>query len=408
MSVKIKVILAALFCIIIFLFSFVGLPSKEKKISVVFRYDDYSSVSSTKVEKGIIDIFRRNRLTCTFGVIPFVCSGSVHETGPQDEIPLLPEKIALLKEGVRSGAVDVALHGYSHQTTRSKAMGYTEFNGVSYENQLRKIVEGKNFLDKNIGIEMTTFIPPWNSYDLNTIACLEKSGFQTISGDFTGETIASSSLKFAPSTSAIHKARRAIQLARWNRSNIEQLIIVLFHDYDFKEVNPEEGRVTLKEVEDLVSWAAFQSDIRIESIGHLVEKETDLSASQYLTYQEFHKIVPVISLETFFPIGVYSKTDVNNTLKVRSLINVMLIYLTVFMTPCVVAYLLIFHLFKKLEISLNVIRRGCFIFLLLPLVTFVAYTMIHFEFNYRFAAMLCAVLGGGLGIMLALRKHFVI
>ena len=46
-------------------------PADERHINVIFRFDDYSALSSTDLELKIIDIFRKNKASVTFGVIPF-------------------------------------------------------------------------------------------------------------------------------------------------------------------------------------------------------------------------------------------------------------------------------------------------------------------------------------------------
>ena len=73
--------------------------SAEKKINVVFRYDDYSANSITSAELEIIDAFRKNKAAITFGVIPFKVAGDVHDPSPQDLLPLDSVKGEILKTG---------------------------------------------------------------------------------------------------------------------------------------------------------------------------------------------------------------------------------------------------------------------------------------------------------------------
>ncbi len=50
----------------------------EKQITVVFRLDDYSHLSTTEFEVRLINAFRKYNAACTFGVIPYVCTGNVY------------------------------------------------------------------------------------------------------------------------------------------------------------------------------------------------------------------------------------------------------------------------------------------------------------------------------------------
>jgi len=123
--------------------------SEEKQITVVFRFDDYSSRSSTDIEIKLIDTFQKYNACCTFGVIPYVCAGNIHDTRPQHIVPLTSVKADILINAIKVGVLEVALHGYSHQTIReSMYYGSTEFSGLDYNAQVNKIAKGKKCLEK--------------------------------------------------------------------------------------------------------------------------------------------------------------------------------------------------------------------------------------------------------------------
>ena len=125
-----------------------------KKINLVFRLDDYSTRSSTDMELRIIDVFRKNKISITFGVIPFIISGDEHDPSPQDIIPLTSTKGDILKTGIKDGILEIALHGYSHQTINTEK--YTEFSGIEYESQVKKIYKGKEFLEGITAVRLRT------------------------------------------------------------------------------------------------------------------------------------------------------------------------------------------------------------------------------------------------------------
>lgn len=215
---------------------------KEKQITVVFRFDDYSSRSSTDFEVKLIDTFKKYNIHCTFGVIPYIVS-DVHDPRPQDVVPLNQMKTTILKNAIEAGILEVALHGYSHQTIREIGDGwYTEFFGLDYNSQVEKIAKGKIYLGEILGTRIVTFIPPWNSYDFNTIHAIEKLGFKSISADKYGDASESSPIKFLPATSDLLHLRDAIKSAR-RISSIYSIIVVLFHVYDFLEIDREMGKL---------------------------------------------------------------------------------------------------------------------------------------------------------------------
>jgi hypothetical protein len=203
----------------------------EKQINVVFRYDDYSANSVTSAELIIIETFRNNVAPITFGVIPFKVAGDVHDPSPQDLLPLDSVKGEILKSGFEDGILEISMHGYSHQTNSTEYL--SEFAKLAYKEQVKKISAGKEFLQNITGARVTTFIPPWNTYDRNTLSVLEETGFSTLSANKKGLFPKGSDLNYLPLTCGLTELQDAIQAAR-KSSDSQPLIVALIHDYDFR------------------------------------------------------------------------------------------------------------------------------------------------------------------------------
>lgn len=78
----------------------------------------------------------------------------------------------------------VAQHGTYHcyETKDSGILGinpFSEFAGLSYEVQVKKLQAGKRILDKN-GIRTDVFMAPGHTYDKNTLKALKECGFHVI------------------------------------------------------------------------------------------------------------------------------------------------------------------------------------------------------------------------------------
>jgi predicted deacetylase len=260
---------------------------KEKQINVVFRYDDYSYWSSKETELKIIDVFRKNDAAITFGVIPFVCANNVHDPSPQKLVSLTSKQGAILKTGFKEGILDIALHGYSHQTI--DAASYTEFSGLDYNNQMERLAKGKQFLEHIIDAPITIFVPPWNRYDLNTLRALEKLGFSTLSAGMEGAATENSKLNFLPATCTLNKLHNAIEYARISTEK-QPVIVVLFHSYDFRENNGNRTSITFQEFYDLIAWLRSQEDVRLLSINQATKINMDLSPSRFLLASRINHI----------------------------------------------------------------------------------------------------------------------
>ena len=146
---------------------------RSDEIIVVFRYDDPSAKSDINLERSVIEAFRLHDMRCTFGVIPFVCAGDVHDSGPQECLPLQGNIADMLASAAREGILEI----YSHQANVPVHGEYSEFAYLDYDDQVRKIEEGRRFLEAELGAKVATFVPPWNTYDANTLVALEQSGF---------------------------------------------------------------------------------------------------------------------------------------------------------------------------------------------------------------------------------------
>jgi peptidoglycan/xylan/chitin deacetylase (PgdA/CDA1 family) len=247
------------------------LAASRPAVTVAFRFDDYSAVSSTSAEVRIIDAFASRGIPLTIGVIPYV--HYVHATGLCDGTPLPREKAAILLQNRR--VVDVAMHGYAHEKTGP----WTEFAGVDAAEQVERLRRGKQLLDSLLDEQTTIFIPPWNSYDQGTLHAVQAVGFTCLSAGEDGPA-ADGPLRFLPATCEVRGLESAVQKAR-HRGGSGSIVVVLFHDYDFKEVNQQRGITTFERFYALLDWVAVQDDITVRSIGDLLRDGTDLSPGRY-------------------------------------------------------------------------------------------------------------------------------
>jgi peptidoglycan/xylan/chitin deacetylase (PgdA/CDA1 family) len=143
-------------------------PAKHKKIIVAFRNDDIQRYVPTHAQQGLFNLFKENGIKQTYAIVPF-------ETDFTRNNELMDYLQALLKQGL----AEIALHGYAHANLGTTTLK-TEFLGQPLQAQTRKISEGKEYLEKVFGQKIITFIPPFNSYDLNTVQALKKNNIQVL------------------------------------------------------------------------------------------------------------------------------------------------------------------------------------------------------------------------------------
>lgn len=284
-----------LFCVALIAIFF-RYPRRTKPIIVVFRYDDFSTLSPIKLEQNIIAEFRSVGASITFGVIPFVVEGYGRHPSPQNLLALNQDKVMLLKEAVREGIVDLALHGYSHQT--HSAADISEFRGREYNEQLARIAKGKQFLEEAIESPIKTFIPPWNTYDLVTLNAAEALGFSVFSANTKGVAAAGNHLQILPATCGFKRLREAIAQAR-RSSDSQPVIVVLFHPNDFQEVDPQ-ATMTCWDLSKLLEELSSQRDIQLLSLTQASNAINDLSQDRFLRNKKTRALSNLIPMRFLF------------------------------------------------------------------------------------------------------------
>lgn len=344
---------------------------EEKQIKVVLLYDDVSSLSSMDLEMKILDSLRTQNMPCTFGVIPYASIGEWRDIRPQEVVPLPIAKINMFKDAMKSGLLNVVLHGYSHQAVSQEGKcGYTEFCGLEYGRQEKTLAQAKNYLERNLGNPVFTFYPTWNSYDQNTIRAIENLGFKTIFGMEYGYADKNSKLNFLPFTCDFIHLRTAITSAR-RLTNDESVIVVLLRSTDIQGINRSTGNQKIKEFQDVLSWITSQNDIQLLSVDQAITAIDDLSAQRFLNYNSFlnlshylYPLIPTAILKNLFPIGVYLSSDTAVSMKAKLSALFLFFYLFLFTTFFITSFFLASFVFLRLPYLYTIAKYGAPILLL--------------------------------------------
>ncbi len=397
------IIIGVLFMLLVILLALsITHSAKHQEIIVVFRYDDYSACSPTNFEIKLINTFKNSNIHLTVGIIPYVASGDVHNPSSQEVIPLSKEKARILKTAMDSEIVEPALHGYSHQTIKDcKKSGCTEFSGLSYEKQMEKIVKGKKLLEDELDTKITTFIPPWNSYDMNTLQCLENSDFNCISANLQGVSEESSHLRFLPTNTTIPELRQAVNSARQS-SDPQPVIVVLFHDFEFFENSGNRGEFTYQEFSDLLSWITSQKNIHVSSMSQLI-KENDFDATRFQENREFHTIIQLIPpfLSRSLGLGgVYFSSQYLSTAKIRIYGIVVSFALLILLFSAIITFFIGIPLFRRFP----VLGKFCQYCIPLLLVFLLIYSFKDLSIGYRGLTATTFTLGIHIGVWKSLVK----
>lgn len=181
---------------------FIFKRAKDGQSKVVIRFDDYGVWCNSDwitIEEEVIRLHEKYGVKISFGVVPdskyplisHPLSPSVYPKEYEDlecnPYPLVKgsKRVELLKDSVKKGVSEVALHGYTHPKGYSNTIN-TEFLGLSYDLQYDKLQQGRNKLEELFESKIRTFIPPHNTYDKLTLDLLYDLNFSCVSGCYAG------------------------------------------------------------------------------------------------------------------------------------------------------------------------------------------------------------------------------
>ena len=149
----------------------------SQKTECMIRLDDIAPDMDWKRFYRVKEIFDKYNIRPLIGVVPDNRDKTLHkEEGRED----FWNVVCQLQE---SGWA-VAQHGTYHcyETKDSGILGinpFSEFAGLSFENQVKKLQAGKQILEEN-GIRTDVFMAPGHTYDKNTLRALKECGFHVI------------------------------------------------------------------------------------------------------------------------------------------------------------------------------------------------------------------------------------
>ena len=204
-------------------------------VDVVFRFDDFR-LHSDSLQDQLLETFYYNEIPISLAVVPCSNDTLYLEGGSY---------LAMLRSMNSDGMAEIALHGLNHRRVAENG----EFAGVALEKQIEMISKGKHYLD-SLFSSTVTFIPPWNSYDDNTLKALEYLDVECISSCMTiGQPLTSERLAYFPET--IDHPSKLLKAIDDNR-NRRGVIVLMFHHYDFdQEFTIQDLDVLLKSLKNM-------------------------------------------------------------------------------------------------------------------------------------------------------------
>ena len=292
--------------------------SAATKLRVVVRYDDFSSISDVNIDRKFLQTVADLGASTLVGVIPR--AGMPYTAVDADDTPVptnLPkEKIDLLRNMVSEGAIEIALHGLNHNDNSGQRTP-SEFAGLPVNRQMRMLADGKRSLENALGSPIHVFVPPFNTYDRDTLRALARTGFELLSAGADGPVMAGAGLAYLPAGPHPDKVDSAIQQTANNQYQ-HAVLVISAHAFDFSD--SRQIMPAFRKERHQMNMDAFFSELyRLKSEGivefttveALLKAGEDLSAARLQANQRLkhsfvseHRVLPAAF--DFYPIdGLY-------------------------------------------------------------------------------------------------------
>lgn len=236
---------------------------------VMFRSDDVTPMSLSAL-KAVNQVHIDEGVPVTLGVIPARSFPLQSQCNPSVANNSSSEMIEYLRPLTSSGLFELAQHGYGH-CNNSRLYGVplaSEFQGMPRYEQYRLINEGRSSMEQAFGVAPTTFIPPFNTGDENTLKTVSALGF-TVYSSFAGEFEPTSGggLTLKPEILAINENDTLGSLVNQtntllNDSRVNDIVIV-YHNDRF-EANPPADGVNATKVELLRHYIQYLKTNNVE------------------------------------------------------------------------------------------------------------------------------------------------
>ncbi|MGZ4864798.1 MAG: DUF2334 domain-containing protein [Halobacteriota archaeon] len=263
----------------------------------VFRDDDICPFGALNALEAVDQVHIDENVPVTLGV---VAHPDVGVSG--NELFSDNDTLSYLKSLVGNPLFEIAQHGYTHSDPSSATVGasarrmvgaspyqetlvgtsYSEFKGLSYTDQYNKIKQGRDDITEALEVTPTTFIPPWNSGDTNTLTACTALGFKLYSTgyeDFSvtdatmqGIRVQAASLSMGWDTTSEWQTNMATLTSdtdsALNSASSGQDIVLFYHYWQFRSSDGSVDPVRISLFEQYIDHLKSRGDVQFTTLGN--------------------------------------------------------------------------------------------------------------------------------------------
>ncbi|MCX5636184.1 MAG: DUF2334 domain-containing protein [Planctomycetota bacterium] len=252
---------------------------------IVFRYDDFAGDAPGireadvlrrqiwEAERRVDQLFQKYGFPYVIAIIPKRDGTSLAED---------LEKVSFVKDAVRTGRVEIAQHGFAHINHAKENHRVGEFRERDFESQLQDIKSGKEILLRALDLtDLSTFVPPWNSWDSHTAEAVKVAGFRILSADLEHYYNSIEGLVAIPFTSQLWELESVLEQGNLSQDGI---VIVLYHPQQIvKSPGSGDRFFGIERFDKLLQRLAALPNSRVVTLQQLAQECDSLTTKRYRT-----------------------------------------------------------------------------------------------------------------------------
>ena len=222
-----------------------------RAIKVVFRFDDPTLIADS-VTMRVLHLFNEKNVPLTVAIIP--CDSDVLAYEVIDSVYL---------NELQKPNIEVALHGYNHAYINQNG----EFGSLDFAETNHRIKLGKEILESQLGKEIVTFIPPFNTINEFVPHVMLKNGLYILSSDMYDYSY-EYGVQYFPETLDKTLAKKGFVAAAVDAIDVafdDEVCVLMFHHYDFKD------EIVWKRLSNVVDSCIANPNVELYTFRSLAE-----------------------------------------------------------------------------------------------------------------------------------------
>jgi len=247
-------------------------PTQPRKY-IAFRDDDVAPFTSLEPLEAVNQVHIDEGVPVTLGIIPHP-----PREGQEGNELLQDGPFHTYMGSIASNPLfEFAQHGYTHQDIAPSPEGPSEFYGRPYAAQYNAIKQGRDDITQAFGVTPTSFLPPFDKSDNNTLKAAQALGFTEYSTAFVDvnmnqgykEGIKVDTISIELGNNSLQSLENATE--QWlNNPNSINTFIVLYHPSDFKAVDGTVNATELKLLGDYIDYLQGTGRVQFTTLDRSV------------------------------------------------------------------------------------------------------------------------------------------